>query len=655
MIAPGAADRNETNFLSLLNSTLISPNCSALISNLTSSVNSTDHNAHAEAIAILHASGDCNESLYPDPGEHGLAGYGGGPNPWWANLIVQILYGIVCLIGLCGNTLVIYVVVRFSKMQTVTNLYIVNLAIADECFLVGIPFLMTTASLGYWPFGNIVCKAYFTSTSINQITSSMFLLIMSADRYLAVCHPISAPKWRTPFIAKLVALTAWTLSALIMVPIFMYANTLEVDQAINCNIFWPDTGGWTGETVFIVYSLIISFAVPLSLIMIFYVLVIRKLRTVGPKRKPPQPSTPAPASNGNKADNNGRSPNSAGGVATTANSNHVIITPQQANRARDRKKSHRKVTKLVLTVITVYFLCWAPYWTMQLALIFTPHEQARHSGVMLFLFLFCGCLSYSNSAMNPILYAFLSENFKKSFLKACTCARGQGWSRGILRFVTRWIVRGSGSTADFRDSTNEFDMTMTDLTRTGESRGLEQDTDDDDDYVYEIGDDDDDGEDAVAHEDNDDDNNEDVNAALHVENSVFPRGRKSEKARKGMAVSATSGSGPTGGGANGGITGTATSGTTPTTKHLLQVPPPQSLPSPVSDVDDSGEESDDEGAAILRNNKRFNTKMTRLNTTEQNAQSTSSFLNSPPTSGGSNENGNANETFVKDGVHVTSL
>ncbi len=29
------------------------------------------------------------------------------------------------------------------------------------------------------------------------------------------------------------------------------------------------------------------------------------------------------------------------------------------------------------------------------------------------------CLCYSNSAMNPVLYAFLSDNFKKSFLKAC--------------------------------------------------------------------------------------------------------------------------------------------------------------------------------------------------------------------------------------------
>lgn len=73
-------------------------------------------------------------------------------------LISKILYIIVCIIGLVGNTLVIYVVIRFSKMQTVTNMYIVNLAIADECFLIGIPFLIVTMSMEFWPFGNVMCK-----------------------------------------------------------------------------------------------------------------------------------------------------------------------------------------------------------------------------------------------------------------------------------------------------------------------------------------------------------------------------------------------------------------------------------------------------------------------------------------------------------------
>ncbi|XP_029038601.1 somatostatin receptor type 2-like [Osmia bicornis bicornis] len=291
------------------------------------------------------------------------------------SLVNQILYSVVCIVGLLGNTLVIYVVLRFSNMQTVTNMYIVNLAIADECFLIGIPFLVTTMSLRSWIFGKIMCKAYMTTTSINQFTSSIFLFIMSADRYIAVCHPISSPKIRTPFISKVVSLTAWLTSVLFMIPIFLYASAMESERGINCNIYWPTDIG--GHTTFTLYTFILGFAIPLILILIFYFLVIRKLQTVGPK-----------------------------------------------NKSKEKKRSQRKVTKLVLTVITVYVLCWLPYWLMQVALIYTPPKQCQ-SKITITSFLLAGFLSYSNSAMNPILYAFLSDNFKKSFLKACTCAVGK--------------------------------------------------------------------------------------------------------------------------------------------------------------------------------------------------------------------------------------
>ncbi|KAJ8882309.1 hypothetical protein PR048_014111 [Dryococelus australis] len=292
-------------------------------------------------------------------------------------LITQVLYAAVCIVGLLGNSLVIYVVLRFSKMQTVTNMYIVNLAVADECFLIGVPFLLTTMNLRFWPFGNIMCKAYMTTTSINQFTSSIFLTIMSADRYIAVCHPISAPKIRTPLISKVVSVSAWTASALLMIPIFIYASIMVNENNISCNILWPESENISSQTAFTLYTFILGFSIPLMLISVFYILVIRKLKTVGPK-----------------------------------------------NKSKEKKKSHRKVTKLVLTVITVYVFCWLPYWLTQMALIFTPPKQCQ-SRVAITIFLLAGCLSYSNSAMNPILYAFLSDNFKKSFLKACTCATGQ--------------------------------------------------------------------------------------------------------------------------------------------------------------------------------------------------------------------------------------
>lgn len=288
----------------------------------------------------------------------------------------KILYGLVGAVGLCGNTLVIYVVLRFSKMQTVTNMYILNLALADEMFLSGLPFLLTTMIYGSWPFGGAMCKIYMTTTSINQFTSSLLLTVMSADRYIAVCHPIQSPRFRTAAIAKLVCLTAWTVSAILMVPIYMYASILKTGPYISCNIYWPESEHMNGEMAFTLYAFTLGFAVPLLLILVFYFLVICRLRRVGPK-----------------------------------------------NKSKEKKRTHRKVTYLVLTVVTVYVICWLPYWCAQMWLTFMPADSGQNT-FSFTMMLTTGCLSYANSAVNPVLYAFLSDNFKKSFTKAFTCAAG---------------------------------------------------------------------------------------------------------------------------------------------------------------------------------------------------------------------------------------
>ena len=118
-----------------------------------------------------------------------------------------------------------------------------------------------------WPFSSAVCTLYLATTSINQITSSLFLMVLSADRYIAVCHPITAPGLRTPAISRLVTSLTWIVSAVIMIPVFLYSRTVTspVTGASSCNIYWSlDPGDtWSfldNHTVFTVYSFIFGFA-----------------------------------------------------------------------------------------------------------------------------------------------------------------------------------------------------------------------------------------------------------------------------------------------------------------------------------------------------------------------------------------------------------
>lgn len=65
----------------------------------------------------------------------------------------------------------------------------------------------TDVYLGFWPFGNTLCKVVVSIDYYNMFTSTFTLTVMSMDRYVAVCHPVKALDMRTPHKAK-VSLTS---------------------------------------------------------------------------------------------------------------------------------------------------------------------------------------------------------------------------------------------------------------------------------------------------------------------------------------------------------------------------------------------------------------------------------------------------------------
>lgn len=141
-----------------------------------------------------------------------------------STLMTAVIYLVVFAVGLTGNTLTIYVMLRYAKMKTVTNIYILNLAVADELYIVGLPFLTTQNVLSYWPFGSFLCRVVMMADSMNQFTSIFCLTVMSIDRYLAVVHPIRSTKWRHPRVAKVVSAAVWAVSFVVVLPVVIFSD-----------------------------------------------------------------------------------------------------------------------------------------------------------------------------------------------------------------------------------------------------------------------------------------------------------------------------------------------------------------------------------------------------------------------------------------------
>ncbi|XP_035035518.1 somatostatin receptor type 5 isoform X2 [Hippoglossus stenolepis] len=297
------------------------------------------------------------------------------PAPMPFNVVTAVIYTIVFIVGFLGNTLVIYVVVRYAKMKTVTNMYILNLALADELYILGIPFLGTNSVLSYWPYGDFFCKVCMTADAMSQFSSTFCLTVMSIDRYLAVVYPIRSSKWRKPQVAKVFNGMVWVVSFLIVLPVTIYSDVQ--DNFYTCNVTWPDPNDlWS--IVFILYTSILGFFCPLFVISLCYLIIVIKVRSAGVR---------------------------AG--------------------LTKRRRSERKVTRMVVIIVLVFVLCWLPFFTANLVnLVYIIPES--NSTVTVYFFLVI--LTYVNSCANPILYGFLSDNFKQSFQKVLCFYKPNGVS-----------------------------------------------------------------------------------------------------------------------------------------------------------------------------------------------------------------------------------
>ncbi|XP_055374801.1 allatostatin-A receptor [Condylostylus longicornis] len=302
-------------------------------------------------------------------------------NPWSVekvvSMVVPVFFGIIGLAGLLGNALVILVVVFNQQMRSTTNLLIINLAVSDILFVIFcVPFTATDYVLPEWPFGDCWCKFVQYMIVVTCHCSVYTLVLMSFDRFLAVVHPVTSMSLRTERNASLAITLTWFLIITTAIPVpLSHDIKIYAFQGHNFTacVFSSDQHIWT-LVQFQISFFLSSYVIPLTLISFLYMGMLARLWKNAPGCKP----------------------------------------------SAESRRGKRRVTRMVVVVVLAFAICWLP---IHIILVLKSLELYNNSLFAVICQITAHVLAYTNSCVNPILYAFLSDNFRKAFRKVVWCGR----------------------------------------------------------------------------------------------------------------------------------------------------------------------------------------------------------------------------------------
>ncbi|KAF7691397.1 galanin receptor type 1 [Silurus meridionalis] len=287
------------------------------------------------------------------------------------NLVTLLVFGLIFALGVVGNALVIAVLVRrrAGQRRSTTNIFILNLAVADLSYLLFcVPFQSTVYMLPMWVLGAFICKFVHYFFTVSMLVSVFTLSAMSVDRYVAIVHSRKSSSIRVARHALLGVLGIWALSLAMALPVAYHQRIVETeDNSTFCWEVWADP---RKRKIYVVCTFVFGYLLPLILISFCYAKVLNHL--------------------------------------------HKNLR----NISKKSEASKKKTAQTVLVVVVVFCLSWLPHHVVHLWVEFGsfPLNQAS------FLFrVVAHCLAYSNSSVNPIIYAFLSENFRQAYKQVFQC------------------------------------------------------------------------------------------------------------------------------------------------------------------------------------------------------------------------------------------
>ncbi|XP_051251065.1 trace amine-associated receptor 13c-like [Dicentrarchus labrax] len=280
-------------------------------------------------------------------------------------MLINILLSSISLITAVLNLLVIISISHFKQLHTPTNFILLSLAVSD--FFMGFVMCFQMMYLdGCWFFGDLMCA--FGQYLVYVVTSASVgtMVIISVDRYVAICHPLhySTKVTEKRVIVCICLCWIWPL----IIQGLSLIDVLEQPGRYNSCV---------GECIIVVnyiagfVDLIFTFIVPITVIVVLYMRVF--VVAVSQAR---------------------------------AMRSHIAAVTLQKSVKVTAKKSEMKAARALGVVVVVFLICICPYYCVAI----TGQDNLLNvSSVGLII-----CLLCLNSCLNPMIYAFFYPWFRKS-------------------------------------------------------------------------------------------------------------------------------------------------------------------------------------------------------------------------------------------------
>ncbi|XP_051872751.1 atypical chemokine receptor 4-like [Pristis pectinata] len=282
----------------------------------------------------------------------------------FSKYFLPLFYGVTLIAGLSGNFIVVAIYANYKRIKSKTDLYIMNLAIADLLLLVTLPFWMAHAVHG-WIFGDVMCKICSALFEMNFCASMLFLACISVDRYLAISRATRPSTVGNR--AKIICMCVWLVAIILSTPDFIFSSVMSFDNRQLCNLLFPPQMAKTVRATVQVFDILLVFAIP-SLVMLYCYSAVAKVVYKGP----------------------------------------------------DRRK-HRAL-RVLLAVVGLFFLTQLPYNIIKfcrlLDVIHMLIKDCEISKRVDIATQITESIALFHSCLNPILYAFMGASFKGYILKA---------------------------------------------------------------------------------------------------------------------------------------------------------------------------------------------------------------------------------------------